>query len=385
MQTTNAMKDNLFIVSKFDMADRGFYIDLATKEGKNNLEKLIDRVRPDFVVVDSFSAFHFAEEKDATAIKPVIFFLTDIANRYNLHICLIHHTRKRQNKEKDMELSLNEVIGTNVLLRFASVIYGVQKRKDKVSGEPLYSLTTLGSWFKPIKPVVLRINEISDGGVWLDWTTEESIPSSKTEYAMFMVTKLLSQRGNLRRADLIQELPTAISQPTMDRAIKRLLEQGKIIRHGTEHSATTTFGLIHTLNNDKHTGKDLDNKGFDSLSPCLSCDVGDDKQPCGDEPMINSMINTQTVDNVGVEGHVYQNSVGMQDEETEEVEDKAKSKPGGLSARVEHCDLDIPPRGECRSHKLIVSDRGEGLQPFCKKHDKWCYQADVDLGEGNDE
>jgi len=53
--------------------------------------------------------------------------------------------------------------------------------------------------------------------------------------------------------------------------------------------------------------------------------------------------------------------------------------------KVQDCNLNIPPGGECRDNKLIVSTLGEGLQPFCKKHRKWCYHADVKLGEANDE
>jgi AAA domain len=385
MQITNSSKDNLLVLSKFDLLEKGLNLDLATQSGKDDFEYLLKHVQPDLVFLDSFSAFHTADEKEARAIKPIITFLLSMAHKYNLHISLIHHTRKRAKKEEKMELTMNEVIGSNVPMRFASIIYGVQKREDKITGEPRYTLTTLGSWFKYIKPVVLTINETSDGGVRLGWNTEDVIHANKKEYVVFEIKKLLSDGGGLKRADIIKALSSQISQSTIDRAIAELLEQGKIIRHGNEHSANTTYSLVQPLNNDKYTGKVPDNKGNGSLSSCLSWDGGDDKHTGDDEPMTNSMTNTQSVDTVSVGGHVCQNSVGMQDEETDAAAAKPKPNPSGSSARVEHCDLDIPPRGECRSSKLIVCHLGEGLQPFCKKHSKWCYHADVELGEADHE
>jgi putative DNA primase/helicase len=291
--------DNFFSLNKFDLLQNGVHLDLSTSGGQRAFDDLLTNIEPDLVTIDSISAFHSIDEKDATEIKPVILFLTYMASKHNAHIILVHHSRKRKKTEEKMDITMDDLIGSNVPMRFSSTVYGVQKRKDVVTGDLQYRLTTLGSWFRPIDPVILKIFEVEgseEGKLILEWSTAEVLPKNKIEYAMFAIEKLLAN-GPAKHGAIIAALPTVHSRTT-ERALARLIEHGKIQRRGIERGGDTFYEPIKMVKSvgdriQSHTGS---HSSSPTTPPTSEANLSEavDAHPAGASDLSDNMSETKT-------------------------------------------------------------------------------------------
>lgn len=86
-----ALEKNLKIWSKGDpMA-------LDTPEGQHYFVQLLERYKPDVVVIDSLSLMIDGDLSDDKAVKPAFDFLKKARNHYDFSAVLVHHHRKKAN------------------------------------------------------------------------------------------------------------------------------------------------------------------------------------------------------------------------------------------------------------------------------------------------
>jgi len=158
---TEEIFNNIFIVSKFMIERLGKNPDLSQQEGQDLLLSLVDAYQPDIIIIDSISAFHTVSEEKSGEIKGVIQFLNYVASEKNKAVILIHHFRKKNLKDdRDDDITLDDIAGSNVFTRFSGFIYGMKRyKRDKLYDTGLFDL---GSWFDVVK--YLKFKKINENG-----------------------------------------------------------------------------------------------------------------------------------------------------------------------------------------------------------------------------
>ena len=125
------MNDDYFkYVSRFEADENDVNLNLFTDEGRENFKSFIINFMPDLIVIDTLISF-IDDEKDAEQIKKVIDSLKSIAVKYNCHVTIVHHSRKRERGEMRNKLDQSDVIGSSVITRLASIVIGVDKYVKK--------------------------------------------------------------------------------------------------------------------------------------------------------------------------------------------------------------------------------------------------------------
>lgn len=115
-----------YYVNRYTAENNGINLSLSDIKGRKNFEKIIKANRPDFIVIDTLISF-INDEKDAEGVKTVIDDLRKRAEKYNCHILICHHSRKRMTGEKRNKLDQSDVIGSSIIIRLASVVIGVER------------------------------------------------------------------------------------------------------------------------------------------------------------------------------------------------------------------------------------------------------------------
>lgn len=144
-------------VNRFNTDNSDFNIDLASEDGRKNIEIIIKESGCDFVIFDTLISF-INDECDPKEIKPCVDFLRTVAKKYNCHILVCHHSRKRESKDRKRDFEQSDMIGTSILNRLASFILGV----DKINGEENKSVLRIKkSWFKLLEPITFEVKDVS--------------------------------------------------------------------------------------------------------------------------------------------------------------------------------------------------------------------------------
>jgi RecA-family ATPase len=86
-----ALNENLMIWSKGDP------MGLDVAEGQHYFAQLLERYKPDVVVLDSLSLMIDGDLSDDKAVKPAFDFLKKARNHYDFSMVLVHHHRKKAN------------------------------------------------------------------------------------------------------------------------------------------------------------------------------------------------------------------------------------------------------------------------------------------------
>lgn len=215
-------------VNRYDADRNDIDITLVSKTGRKNVETLIKDFMPDMVIIDTLISF-INDEKNPEEIKVVVDFLRKIAEKYNCHILICHHSRKRETGEKKKKLDQSDVIGSSVISRLASVIIGV----DQYEPNPSQRILSLKkSWFRPFEALLFEIKDTLEGKVEINYELYNEI-KSKVEEAVSVIsdyTKTITSGEFTRKqvVDTFNNLP----ETTIKKALKVMEEQGFITGEG---------------------------------------------------------------------------------------------------------------------------------------------------------
>ena len=79
-------------VNRYNAERNGINLNLSTEQGRKIFEDIISASGASFVVIDTLISF-IDDEKDAEVVKKAVDHLRMIADKYNCHILICHHTR----------------------------------------------------------------------------------------------------------------------------------------------------------------------------------------------------------------------------------------------------------------------------------------------------
>ena len=222
-------------VNRFDADRNGIDITLTTKDGRNNFEAIVADFMPALVIVDTLISF-IDDEKDAKEMKEIVDFLRRIAEEYNCHILICHHSRKREAGEKKKKLDQADVIGSSVIIRLASVIIGMDNHEEN-SQKKILNLKK--SWFRPFDALLFEVQDTSEGKIEIIY--EPYIEAkTKNEEAVSVISNYIktTTNGEFTRKKLVDTFNN-IPETTIKKALKIMEDQGYITSEG--HTINRVF------------------------------------------------------------------------------------------------------------------------------------------------
>lgn len=117
---------------------------LTQEEGLHNFCEVIHNERPELVFIDTFSSLTDIEESSQKDTAELFQKLIIVAEKYNCAIIINHHLRKSSRKERFMNANLDDIIGSSIITRLASV--ALILNKDASTGRVLISVAK--TWYQ---------------------------------------------------------------------------------------------------------------------------------------------------------------------------------------------------------------------------------------------
>ena len=116
---------NFVIVDQKQSEAKNISLMLDDKNGKRNIEALVDYHSPDAVIFDSFISLFNGDESKSKDVNPVMAFLERLAVKFNTAPILVHHIRKRLSREQLLPIDQDDVIGSSSFLRKGGFLFTV--------------------------------------------------------------------------------------------------------------------------------------------------------------------------------------------------------------------------------------------------------------------
>ena len=148
-------RENLILYELRDFLINNIPLGLSTEEGFENIRQLIKEEKPDIVVFDSMMSFLSCNESDMQEMQAGFSKLLRIADEAKCAVVLVHHIRKRKAIERNNRLHMDDIIGSSIITRNASVAIGIEN--IKVDGENHIYVSSLKTWYAPIEEFSFQV------------------------------------------------------------------------------------------------------------------------------------------------------------------------------------------------------------------------------------
>ena len=224
-------RENLILYEIRDFLINNIPLGLSTEEGFKNIRQLIREEKPDLIVFDSMMSFITANESDMQEMQSAFSKLLRIADEAKCAVVLVHHIRKRKALERNNRLHMDDIIGSSIITRNASVAIGIEN--IKVDGENHIYVSSLKTWYAPIEEFsfqVVRDSMKIFRGLEFNLTPKNPV-ANKTESIEHAVFKTYGDGSEFTVADIAEE--TGASESMIRKTLlewkksKRLKSTGK--------------------------------------------------------------------------------------------------------------------------------------------------------------
>ena len=226
--------DNFLYNNRYNAEMAGIDLDLSSQKGRSNIENIIFRRQPDMIIFDTLISF-ITDEKDSVEMKIVIDFLRTLANKYNCHILICHHARKRESGERRNKFDQSDLIGSSVLNRLASFIIATEIADfdNDLEDCPKGKLSVKKSWFNSIKPIKYKVRDVNTNTVQIDYET--TIEEKKgVDKAIESITNYIKAESleNITRKEIVSKF-SDIPETTIKKALSGMVQLGLFEVTGT--------------------------------------------------------------------------------------------------------------------------------------------------------
>ena len=180
--------ENCRVISSHVCANLNIDTMINTAIGRKNIEGAIAEFKPDMVFFDTMISF-MADGKDESSqvdMSDCLRGLGAIASRYNVAMVLLHHFRKRKSSGDGGERSMDEVIGSSAFTRLASLVIGIERKRE------LRTVRCFKSWWEEFTPFAFTISKNKEGVVYLnqDYNYNPDGSSSPTRLSRLLAEKI---------------------------------------------------------------------------------------------------------------------------------------------------------------------------------------------------
>ena len=237
--------DNVNIYSMIRAESEGISLMLDEEEGRKNIECIIELYHPDIIFFDTLGSFHNSDENKADEMKPILRWLLKVAERYNIAVVLMHHSRKMQGKEIGRQLTQDDVIGSSIFNRLVASIICLQPMEDEESDTKTLMVKSLKSWFREFMPFTYRLTEGKDGRTTMiiDLAPASVRGVNQTKFELMThIQQTYSPNEWFKASDLHQVVKELMTLRQLQRYLNSFVSNKKMKRRG--FSKNVEYSLI---------------------------------------------------------------------------------------------------------------------------------------------
>ncbi len=235
---------NLKVVHLEEAQASEIALELDSEKGRLTIEALVESAHPDLLIVDSLIAFFSGDQNDAQSVRDVTVFLKRLAAKHGMAACLIHHLRKRGIRDTGVEVTLNEIQGSNALLKLVSLVVGIETRKDDNDDETTVRVVRpLKTWNRPFSPFAFTFEDGDDDSFRLVFDHEPVLSGDHGKRGAWETLSRAFGHGDLFSRASVEEV-CRVSDGLARRYLRDWTSAGKLTREGngrnTEYRITAS-------------------------------------------------------------------------------------------------------------------------------------------------
>ncbi len=217
--------ENCRVISSHICANMNIDTMINTAIGRKNIEEAVAEFQPDMVFFDTMISF-MADGKDESSqvdMTDSLRGLGAIASKYNSAFVLLHHFRKRKSSVEG-ERSMDEVIGTSAFTRLASLVIGIERKRE------LRTVRCLKSWWEEFTPFAFTISKSNGGSIYLnqDYNYNADGSSSPTRLSRMLATKIVETYGDRIFSSMDVAADFDVSRTAASEAIRMLCARDEV-------------------------------------------------------------------------------------------------------------------------------------------------------------
>jgi len=160
----------LIVYTLSDCVANGVNLCLDEGEGLQNFSNIVKGEHPDIVFIDTLISFRSDDENASQLTGKLLTSLRQIAVENDCALVIVHHVRKRKIRDRFVEASQDEIIGTSAFTRLTALCLML----SECNFSDTVKLHCVKSWYRKPEPIFFRIDpdgadfvnlhEVNDGG-----------------------------------------------------------------------------------------------------------------------------------------------------------------------------------------------------------------------------
>ncbi len=236
-------EDYFKVVHQETLSEKGITLDFDTPQGRNFMEQLINKEKPDLLIIDSCPAFSDSDQNDGQKQNEIAKYLKGLAVQHNMALVLITHLRKRRLQDEEAEPCLSEIQGSNAPVKIANIVLVLYEKSIEIGGEfkRIKVCKSVKSWGVPVKPFGYVMPDFGENRLVM---IPVEIPTKGRTKNSWEVASEALRDSEFTRQDL--EGLLSISQKTAKSLLTEWQQQGKITRNGNGKSTVYKVSKGHT-------------------------------------------------------------------------------------------------------------------------------------------
>ena len=224
--------ENCRVISSHLCANLNIDTMINTAIGRKNIEGAVEEYKPDMVFFDTMISF-MADGKDESSqvdMSDCLRGLGAIASRYNVAMVLLHHFRKRKSSGEVAERSMDEVIGSSAFIRLASLVIGIERKRE------VRTVRCFKSWWEEFTPFAFTISKTKEGVVYLsqDYNYNSDGSSSPSRFSRLLAEKITMSYVNRSFTIMDVVADFDVSRSSASEAVQRLCSKGEAYCYGKD-------------------------------------------------------------------------------------------------------------------------------------------------------
>jgi putative DNA primase/helicase len=227
--------NNLRVVHLEEAQASEIPLELDTESGRKAIEALVESVHPDLLIVDSLIAFFGGDQNDAQAVRNVTVFLKRLAAQHGMAACLIHHLRKRGLRDTGVEVTLNEIQGSNAILKLVNVVVGIETKTTDDDESTIRVVRPLKTWSRPFPPFAFTFEDGDDDTFRLVFDHEPVLPGDHGKRGAWEALSRAFGHGEPFGRSSVESV-CQVSDGLARRYLRDWVSSGKLTREGNNRA-----------------------------------------------------------------------------------------------------------------------------------------------------
>lgn len=182
-------------------------LDLGSQRYKDQLLEMCYDIRPDLIVIDSFSTVQTKGENSVEDIRGVLNFLANIATHFTTAVVLLHHLRKPQRESTYSRVTQHDLRGSSHIAAMTRSLLGMWITSLDLSGPRRLEVIKTNLISPPLQfppPLISRYQAAGDGGfeIVYEHISQPTLPENLSGQCAEWLEQTLAETGPLSYLEL---------------------------------------------------------------------------------------------------------------------------------------------------------------------------------------